>query len=152
MPSLQDERREFARLRLVSQRWKAIADTFLFNYLVLAIGRFNGLFMNREHRFFVNVLRGGYAELVHNVHLELGLDDDVFTLWADNDYSNDDDSSEHDHSSPDGNTVIEPDLDLKFNSAGLLAYADQVCDFLVQHPCPLSTSLDRYTIMHVRQT
>ena len=157
MPSLQDERREFARLRLVSQRWKAIADTFLFKDLVLPIGRFNGLFMNREHRFFVSVLRGGYAELVHNVHLELGLNDDVFTLWANNenkqysddddDYSNDDDSSEHDHSSPDGNTDIEPDLDLKFNSAGLLAYTDQVCDFLVQHPCRcLRLSIDiRYS-------
>jgi hypothetical protein len=151
MPWLQDERREFARLRLVSQRWKAIAEPFLFKDLVIAIGRFGEIYMNRQHRFFMNVLRGGYAELVHNVHLDLGLDDDIFAYWAnergdddDDDYSDDDEDDDY---SVDDYTDIKPDLDMKFTAAGLVEYTDQVCDFLVQQTSlSLSTSLDRYTI------
>ena len=151
MPSLQDERREFARLRLVSQRWKAIAEPFLFKDLVIAIGRFGEIYMNRQHRFFMTVLRGGYSELVHNMHLDLGLDDDVFAYWAnekedddDDDYSDDD---EDDYNSVDDYTDIKPDLDLKFTAAGLVEYTDQVCDFLVQHLCRcLRLSIDiRYS-------
>lgn len=116
MPSLQDERREFMQLRRVSRRWKAIADTFLFRDVVAPIGRFNGLFMNREHRFLISVLRGGYEDLVRNMHIELGLNDDVFLLWANNynrknsdeddDYVSDDDYnySDNDHNCSDNDS------------------------------------------------
>ena len=126
MPWLAPERRDFAPLRLVSRTWKAIADTFFFKDLVIAIGRFNQRTMSRQHRFLVSVLRAGYAELVRNVHLILQLDDNVVSFWErckkDDDYYVSEDESPERPS-------------LKFTPAGLVEYTDLVCDVLSQYSC-----------------
>ena len=110
MPSLRAESRKFGQFRLVSQRWKAIADTFFFRDIVIVTGNtiddgpVRG-YLNRRHRFLDSVLRGGYANLIRNIHLNLNLGEHELKLFG-------------------------PD---KFEVTRLSACMDLICGLLLQH-------------------
>jgi hypothetical protein len=109
------ETREFRFFRLVSRKWKAIADTILFRDVRVVIGNrgydktfiHNYGYYSRGHRFLDGVFREGYMGLVRNVYVGVGSSDDELEMF--------------DH---------DPGL-----RAILTSYTDLVCDLLGQPAC-----------------
>src|SRR5271154_3730275 len=109
------EARDFGFFRLVSRKWKAVADTMFFRDVRVVIGNrgYDKTFIHyydyysRGHRFLDAVFRGGYMGLVRNVYIGLGSSDDELEMF--------------DH---------DPVL-----HAILTSYTDLVCDLLGQRAC-----------------
>ena len=77
MPVLLNERRQFARLRLVSRTWKGVADTFMFRDIVYSIVGLESQPDDYGHMFLANVFNMGYTHLVRHIHLQLELRVDI---------------------------------------------------------------------------
>src|SRR5271170_2241767 len=87
MPPLRFETRQFARLRLVSWAWKGVVDTYIFKDVVIAIDARqirSAKDYGAGYRCLDNIVRGGYTDLIRNIHLRLevfnnALRDEAFT-------------------------------------------------------------------------
>src|SRR5271170_2311318 len=81
MPPLRFETRQFARLRLVSWAWKGVVDTYIFKDVVIAIDARqirSAKDYGAGYRCLDNIVRGGYTDLIRNIHLRLELFNNAF--------------------------------------------------------------------------
>src|SRR5271170_3150876 len=101
MDSNATEKRDFGHFRLVSRRWKAVADTLFFR----DVSAFFGYpYYSRVLCFLEGVYREGYTQLVRNVHIQVSYGHNELEVLA------------HDP--------------VESSAALILSYTDLVCDLI----------------------